>query len=91
MDRENCDVEHGADSLLFRPASVAEACGVMNSLLRRLKQLSSCITQRDRRFQFLQIGFEKLIGNDQRLDRLARIAAASRDGRRKAKPALMVA
>jgi hypothetical protein len=28
----------------------------------------------------LQIGFEKLVGDDQRLDRLTPIAAAGRDG-----------
>jgi hypothetical protein len=46
----------------------------------RLEQLPSRITGRDRRLKFLQIGFEKLVGDDQRLDRLARIAAAGRDG-----------
>jgi hypothetical protein len=30
--------------------------------------------------QFLQLGFEKRVGDDQRLDRLACIAAARRDG-----------
>jgi hypothetical protein len=35
---------------------------------------------RDRRLKFLQIGFEKMVGDDQRLDGLAGITAAGRDG-----------
>ena len=38
------------------------------------------ITRRDRRPQILQLGFEKGVGEDQRLDRLTRITAAGRDG-----------
>jgi len=37
-------------------------------------------TRRDRGPQFFQVGFEKVIGDDQRLDRLSRIAVASYDG-----------
>jgi hypothetical protein len=44
------------------------------------KQLSSRIAHRGRRLKFLQIGLEKMVGDDQRLDRLAGIAAAGRDG-----------
>jgi len=73
MDRENCDAEHGAGSLLFRPASVAEAYGVMNSLLRPLKQLSSRIMPTDpfSREGFLYcFGFFTLIqSGDRRRDR----------------------
>ena len=41
--------------------------------------LSSRISRRDSSVQFLQFGFEKMVG-DQRLDCLARIATASRNG-----------
>jgi hypothetical protein len=47
--------------------------------LDRLKQFSSRIPHRDGGLEFLQIGFEKMVGDDQRLDRLTSIAAASLD------------
>jgi hypothetical protein len=43
------------------------------------EQLASRIPHRGRRLQFLQIGFEIVVGDDQRLDRLAGITAAGRD------------
>src|SRR6516162_1696130 len=43
-------------------------------------QLPSRITRRDRTAQLLQFGFEKVVCDDQCLDRLARIPAASCDG-----------
>jgi len=45
----------------------------------RLDQPPSRITHRDRSLKFLQIGFEKMVGDDQRLDGLPSIAAARRD------------
>jgi hypothetical protein len=42
--------------------------------------LSSRISRRDSGAQFLQFGFEKMVGDDQRLDCLARIATASCNG-----------
>ena len=44
-----------------------------------LNQLSSRMARRGRRLQFFQIGFEIVVGDDQRLDSLARIAATGRD------------
>src|ERR1700730_10496648 len=44
------------------------------------EQFPSRIPRRDCSLKFLQIGFEKGVGDDQRLDRLASITAASRDG-----------
>jgi hypothetical protein len=35
---------------------------------------------RDRRLQFLQFSLQKMVGDDQRLDGLASIPAAGRDG-----------
>jgi len=37
------------------------------------QQLAACITRRDRRSQLLQLGFEKMVGDDQRLDRRVRV------------------
>jgi hypothetical protein len=42
-----------------------------------LKQFPSRVAHRDRSLKFLQIGFEKLVRDDQRLDGLASIAAAA--------------
>jgi hypothetical protein len=42
--------------------------------------IEQSITRRDRRLKFLQIGFEKLVGDDQRLDRITSITDAGRDG-----------
>jgi hypothetical protein len=44
------------------------------------RQRPSCIDRRDRSPQLRQIGFEKVFGDYQRLDRLARITAAGHDG-----------
>jgi hypothetical protein len=44
-----------------------------------LEQSPSRIAHRGRRLQFFQIGFEKMVGDDQRLDCLASIAATGRD------------
>jgi hypothetical protein len=44
------------------------------------QQLAARITRRDRSPQSLQFGFEKMVGDDQRLDRLTGIAVAGRDG-----------
>jgi len=44
-----------------------------------LNQLSSRMARRGRRLQFFQIGFEIVVGDDQRLDGLARIPAAGRN------------
>jgi hypothetical protein len=42
--------------------------------------LASRITRRNRSPQLLQFCFEKMVGDDQRLDGLAGITAAGRDG-----------
>ena len=44
-----------------------------------LNKFSSRIAHRDRGLRFLQIGFEKMVGDDQRLDGLPSIAAARRN------------
>jgi hypothetical protein len=44
------------------------------------RQRPSRITRRDRSLQLLQFGFEKGVGDDQRLDGLTRITVTSRDG-----------
>jgi hypothetical protein len=41
---------------------------IMRQRLSHLQQFPACITQRDRSLKFLQIGFEKMVGDDQRLD-----------------------
>jgi hypothetical protein len=43
------------------------------------RQFASRIAGRDLGPQFLQFGFEKGVGDDQRLDRLARITVAGRN------------
>jgi hypothetical protein len=45
-----------------------------------LDKLSPRIPRRGRSLQFFQIGFEIVVGDDQRLDGLASVAAAGRDG-----------
>jgi len=44
------------------------------------QQLASRATRRERGPQFFQFGFQKMVGDDQRLDCLSRITAACRDG-----------
>jgi hypothetical protein len=44
------------------------------------RTISLAHTHRDRRPKSLQIGFEKMVRDDQRLDRLASIPAAGRNG-----------
>jgi hypothetical protein len=38
------------------------------------------MARRGRRPQLFQFGFEKMVGDDQRLDRFSRVAATGRDG-----------
>ncbi len=59
--------------------SIIAILPITRQRLGGLKQLPSRITHRDRSLKFLQIGFEKLVGDDQRLDRLPSITAAGRD------------
>jgi hypothetical protein len=46
---------------------------------QRVGQFPLRITRRDRSPQLLQLGFEKMVGDNQRLDRLAGIAVADDD------------
>ncbi len=46
---------------------------------QQLDQLSARVAHRDRSLKFLQISFEKMVGDDQRLDGLTSITAARRD------------
>jgi hypothetical protein len=48
---------------------------VIPSITRQ--QLAARIARRGRRLEFFQIHFEKMVGDDQRLDRLAGIVAAA--------------
>jgi hypothetical protein len=59
--------------------SIIPILAITRQRLGHLRQFPSRITGRDRSLQFLQIGFEKRVGDDQRLDRLASITAARRD------------
>jgi hypothetical protein len=52
----------------------------MRQRLDRLKRFPPRITHRDRSPKFLQISFEKRVGDHQRLDGLTGITAAGRDG-----------
>jgi hypothetical protein len=52
----------------------------MRQRLGRLKQFPPRISHRDRSPKFLQISFEKRVGDDQRLDGLTGITAAGRNG-----------
>jgi hypothetical protein len=58
-----------------RDASIIAILPITRQRLRRLKQLSARITHRNRSPQFLQLGFEKVVCDDQSLDGLTNIAA----------------
>jgi hypothetical protein len=60
--------------------SIIPILAITRQRLGHLRQFPSRITGRDRSLQFLQIGFEKRVGDDQRLDRLASAAASAMSG-----------
>jgi hypothetical protein len=61
------------------PTSIIPIFAVARQRLGCLKQFSSRIARRDRCPKSLQVGFEKMVGDDQRLGGLAGIAAADRN------------
>jgi hypothetical protein len=65
---------------LAKASLVIPILAIMRQRLGDLEQFPSRIAHRDYSLKFLQISFEKMVGDDQRLDRLAGIAAAGRDG-----------
>ena len=63
----------------MRGNSIIPILPITRQRLGDFEQFPSRIAHRDRSLKFLQIGFEKMVGDDQRLDRLASIAATGRD------------
>jgi hypothetical protein len=64
----------------MRGNSIIPILPVTRQRLGDFEQFPSRIAHRDRSLKFLQISFEKLVGDDQRLDCLPSITAARRDG-----------